>query len=45
VRVADAADVVTLVDPDTELAVGDEVDIEMLAPLFFGASGERVRHA
>jgi multiple sugar transport system ATP-binding protein len=45
VRVADAADVVTLIDPDTELAVGDEVYIEMLAPLFFDATGERVRHA
>jgi multiple sugar transport system ATP-binding protein len=45
VRVADAADVVTLIDPDTELAVGDEVYIEMLAPLFFDAAGERVRHA
>jgi multiple sugar transport system ATP-binding protein len=45
VRVAEAADVVTLVDPDTDLAVGDEVHLEMLAPLFFDAAGERVRHA
>jgi multiple sugar transport system ATP-binding protein len=43
VRVADAADVVTLVDPDTDLNVGEEVHIEMLAPLFFDAHGNRVR--
>jgi multiple sugar transport system ATP-binding protein len=43
VRVSDRADVVTLVDPDTDLAVGDEVHIEMLAPLFFDGRGERVR--
>ena len=43
VRVDDRADVVTLVDPDTDLSVGDEVHIEMLAPLFFDARGERVR--
>jgi len=43
VRVDDRADVVTLVDPDTNLSVGDEVHIEMLAPLFFDARGERVR--
>jgi len=43
VRVRDATDVVTLVDPDTDLAVGDEVRIEMVAPLFFDAGGERVR--
>jgi hypothetical protein len=24
--------------------VGDEVEIEMVAPLFFDARGERVRH-
>ena len=42
-RVRDATDVVTLVDPDTDLAVGDEVRIEMVAPLFFDAGGERVR--
>jgi multiple sugar transport system ATP-binding protein len=44
VRVGESADVVTLVDPDADLAVGDEVSIEMLAPLFFDARGERVRH-
>ena len=43
VRVDDKADVVTLVDPDTDLSVGDEVHIEMVAPLFFDARGERVR--
>jgi multiple sugar transport system ATP-binding protein len=43
VRVRDSADVVTLVDPDTDLSVGDEVHIEMVAPLFFDARGERVR--
>ena len=37
------ADVVTLVDPDVDLEVGDEVHIEMLAPLFFDQRGERVR--
>jgi multiple sugar transport system ATP-binding protein len=42
VTVADA-DVVTLHDPDDGLAVGDAVDIEMRAPLFFDARGERVR--
>ncbi len=43
VRVAERADVVTLIDPDTDLAVGDEVHIEMVAPLFFDSRGERVR--
>ena len=43
VRVNDKADVVTLVDPDTDLTVGDEVHIEMLAPLFFDAGGDRVQ--
>jgi multiple sugar transport system ATP-binding protein len=43
VRVADSTDVVTLVDADTDLAAGDEVAIEMLAPLFFDARGDRVR--
>ena len=42
-RVRDAADVVTLVDPDVDLEVGDEVHIEMVAPLFFDQRGERVR--
>jgi multiple sugar transport system ATP-binding protein len=43
VTVADT-DVVTLGDPDTGLAVGDAVELEMLAPLFFDARGDRVRH-
>src|SRR3989442_1561714 len=42
VTVADT-DVITLADPHADLAVGDEVAIEMVAPLFFDASGERVR--
>ena len=42
VAVADT-DVVTLGDPDTGLAVGDAVELEMVAPLFFDARGERVR--
>jgi len=44
VAVADA-DVVTLVDPDERLVVGDAVDLEMLAPLFFDERGDRVRAA
>ena len=36
-------DVIALSDPHADLAVGDEVAIEMVAPLFFDASGERVR--
>jgi multiple sugar transport system ATP-binding protein len=42
VTVADI-EVVTLHDADNYLAVGDPVDIEMVAPLFFDARGERVR--
>jgi multiple sugar transport system ATP-binding protein len=45
VRVADRAELVTLVDPDTDLAVGDEVHVEVLAPLFFDSKGDRVRCA
>ena len=44
VTVADT-DVVTLADPHADLVVGDEVAIEMLAPLFFDARGERVRRS
>ncbi len=44
VTVADT-DVITLADPHADLAVGDEVAIEMLAPLFFDARGERVRRS
>jgi multiple sugar transport system ATP-binding protein len=42
IKVSDSADLVTLVDPDTDLVVGDEVQIQMLAPLFFDARGDRV---
>jgi multiple sugar transport system ATP-binding protein len=45
VRLGDSADIVTLVDPDTDLVVGDEVQIQVLAPLFFDAKGDRVRCA
>jgi multiple sugar transport system ATP-binding protein len=34
--------VVTLGDPETGLAPGDEVEVEMVAPLFFDARGDRV---
>ena len=43
VAIADR-DVVTL-DPDIGLAVGDAVEIDPLAPLYFDARGERVRSA
>jgi multiple sugar transport system ATP-binding protein len=36
-------EVVTLCDRDADLAVGDAVDVELTAPLFFDASGERLR--
>jgi len=42
VTIADT-EVVTLCDRDTGLAVGDDVDVELTAPLFFAADGERVR--
>jgi multiple sugar transport system ATP-binding protein len=42
VTVADT-DVVTLCDRDAGLAVGDLVDVELAAPLFFDANGDRVR--
>jgi multiple sugar transport system ATP-binding protein len=42
VTVADT-EVVTLHDADNGLAVGDAVDMEMVAPLFFDTRGERVR--
>jgi multiple sugar transport system ATP-binding protein len=35
--------IVTLVDPDTPLARGDQVDIELHHPLFFDAQGKRLR--
>ncbi len=42
VTIADK-EVVTLCDRDAGLAVGDGVDVELTAPLFFAANGERVR--
>jgi multiple sugar transport system ATP-binding protein len=42
VTVADTA-IVTLHDADSRLAVGDAVDIDLVAPLFFDGRGERVR--
>jgi multiple sugar transport system ATP-binding protein len=38
----DAHEVVTLVDPDAGLAVGDDVGVTLVRPLFFDARGERV---
>jgi multiple sugar transport system ATP-binding protein len=40
--VIDAHEVVTLADPDSGLAVGDEVGVSLVRPLFFDAQGERV---
>jgi hypothetical protein len=34
---------VTLVDPEVDLAVGDAIDITLRRPLYFGADGERIR--
>jgi multiple sugar transport system ATP-binding protein len=42
VTIADT-DVVTLCDRDVGVVVGDAVDVELTAPLFFAANGERVR--
>lgn len=42
IRMAERVDLVTLVDPDSDLAVGDEVQVEVRAPLFFGPTGDRV---
>jgi multiple sugar transport system ATP-binding protein len=42
---ADRADLVTLVDPDTDLRVGDEVELALRTPLFFDAQGDRVSFA
>jgi multiple sugar transport system ATP-binding protein len=42
VRIGDT-DVVTLCDRDAGLAVGDAVEVELTAPLFFDADGARVR--
>jgi multiple sugar transport system ATP-binding protein len=35
-------DVVTLADPDSDLAVGDDIGVSFLRPLFFDADGARV---
>jgi multiple sugar transport system ATP-binding protein len=42
VTIADT-EVVTLCDRDAGFAVGDAVDVELTAPLFFASNGERVR--
>jgi multiple sugar transport system ATP-binding protein len=34
--------IVTLADPHTELASGDAVTVELVAPLYFDASGQRI---
>ena len=39
----EGTEVVTLCDRNASLAVGDAVDVELTAPLFFGANGERIR--
>jgi multiple sugar transport system ATP-binding protein len=38
----DAHEVVSLVDPDAGLSVGDEVGVSFVRPLFFDAQGEQV---
>jgi multiple sugar transport system ATP-binding protein len=38
----DQQEVVTLADPDSGLAVGDDVGITLVKPLFFGADGRRL---
>ena len=40
--VIDTHEVVTLAEPDSGLAVGDEVGVSLMRPLFFDAEGERV---
>jgi multiple sugar transport system ATP-binding protein len=40
--VIDGHDLVTLAAPDSGLAVGDEVGVSLVKPLFFDAEGERV---
>jgi multiple sugar transport system ATP-binding protein len=42
VKLADT-EVVTLCDRDADLAVGDAVDVDLTAPLFFDQNGNRVR--
>ena len=38
----DEQDVVSLVDPDAGLTVGDDVGVTFVRPLFFGADGLRL---
>ena len=38
----DAHEVVTLADPDAGLAVGDDVGVSLMRPLFFDANGGRI---
>lgn len=33
---------VTLVDPEVDLGIGDSIDVALRAPLYFGADGERI---
>ncbi|MBV8566768.1 MAG: TOBE domain-containing protein, partial [Methylobacteriaceae bacterium] len=35
-------EVVTLADPDSDLAVGDDVGVRLVRPLFFDADGVRI---
>ena len=37
-------ELVTLADPDSALAVGDPVSVELVRPLFFDRAGNRVAH-
>ena len=37
-----AKKLVTLTDPDTDLAQGDQVVIRYRSPLYFGADGQRL---
>ncbi len=38
----DAHDIVTLTEPDVDLAVGDDVGVSAVSPLFFAADGNRI---
>jgi multiple sugar transport system ATP-binding protein len=38
----EAHEVVTLADPDADLAVGDDVGVSVVRPLYFGADGARI---
>jgi multiple sugar transport system ATP-binding protein len=43
VTLGDSTSLVTLVDPDTHLAEGEDVHIQVRNPLFFDSKGDRVR--